>query len=239
MSRTTSYIPSTDSINPTAPGGVAAMLEFHRATFGDARMDGDGADGGDGGGGDSAGAEGANGDDSHGGEGLPDDPVALKAEIARLRRENASSRTNAKATAADEARTALAQEIGKALGLVTGDQAPDPAELTKQAQAAQAAARTAQVELAVYRAATTHQGDPNALLDSRAFLAKVADLDPAAADFQTKVSDAIKAAVTENPKLKVAPVAGASSVDHAGGTGENANKPTTLAGAVNAHYGTT
>lgn len=45
------YRPGTDVIDITAPGGIAALLEFHRATFGDARMDatgdGEGDDGAD------------------------------------------------------------------------------------------------------------------------------------------------------------------------------------------------
>ncbi|QIK82406.1 hypothetical protein [Sanguibacter sp. HDW7] len=41
------YRPATDSIDPTAPGGVEAMLAFHRLTFGDARMEAEG-DGGEG-----------------------------------------------------------------------------------------------------------------------------------------------------------------------------------------------
>ncbi|PTU57195.1 hypothetical protein DBB34_05460 [Sphaerisporangium cinnabarinum] len=154
-----------------------------------------------------------------------DDPAKAKAEIERLRRENASARTTAKQTAADEARTALVQDLGKALGLVKdGDTAPTPEQLTEQATAARDEARVARVELAVYQRATAHQGDPAALLDSRAFLAKVADLDPTADDFGDKVDTAIKAAIDTNPKLKAAPVqaSGPSSVDHAGGTGEGA-----------------
>lgn len=157
------------------------------------------------------------------GDGLPDDPAALKTMIADLRKENGAARTNAKQQAADEARTQLVTELGKALGLVKdGDAAPKPEELTAQVEQAQQAARQAQVELAVYRTATTHRGDPAALLDSRSFLAKVADLDPADAEFQTKVSDAVKAAVTENPKLRAQVATGASSIDHAGGSGEGA-----------------
>lgn len=34
------YRPATDHIDPTTPGGITALLDFHRATFGDARMDG-------------------------------------------------------------------------------------------------------------------------------------------------------------------------------------------------------
>lgn len=171
---------------------------------------------------------------------LPTDPAALHQMIRDLRQENASARTTAKATAADEARTALAQEIGKALGLVQGDEPPDPAKLTEQLTATQAQARQAAVELAVFRAAGAHQGDPSALLDSRSFLTKVAELDPTAADFPAKVDAAIKDAVSTNPKLKTAQVAGASGADHAGGSGEqrNTGKPLPLAQAVSSHYGT-
>ncbi|MBD5787115.1 hypothetical protein IF650_13085 [Cellulosimicrobium terreum] len=155
------------------------------------------------------------------GDGLPDDPAKLKAEIERLRRENASARTNAKQTAAQEARDALVQDLGKALGLVKdGDTATTPEQLTAQATAARDEARVARVELAVFKRAAGHNADPAAVIDSRTFLAKVTDLDPTAADFGDKVDAAIKAAITDNPKLLAARAAGASSVDHAGGTGE-------------------
>jgi len=155
------------------------------------------------------------------GDGLPDDPTALKAEIARLRRENGAERTNAKTAAATEARDAVLQEFGKALGFIKeGDGALTTEQLTTEATAAKQEARQAAIELAVYRTASKHQGDPDALLDSRTFLAKVAALDPKAEDFTTKVADAIKTAVDENSKLKAAQVARRSSVDTAGGTDE-------------------
>ena len=143
--------------------------------------------------------------------------------IRESRDEAGKACTAAKANAAAEARTALAQEIGKALGLIKDDEKPDPAKLTEQLTATQAQARQSAVELAVYKAASKHSGDPTALLDSRAFLASVADLDPNGSDFSTKVDDAIKAAVAANPKLKAALAAGASTVQHAGGPGEAAH----------------
>lgn len=173
------------------------------------------------------------------GDGLPDDPAALKALIADLRKENGAARTNAKAKAADEARTQLVTELGKALGFVKdGDDAPKPEELTAQVQAAQAAARDSAVQLAVFKTAGAHQGDPNALLDSRAFLAKVADLDPADTEFQTKVDAAIKAAVADNPKLKATQAAARSGTDLTGGTGEGrSTTPKSLTDAVASAYG--
>lgn len=39
--RTHSYVPGTRHIDIAAPDGIAALLDFHRATFGDARMEDD------------------------------------------------------------------------------------------------------------------------------------------------------------------------------------------------------
>lgn len=132
-------------------------------------------------------------------------PEWAQKQIRDLRAENAKDRTNAKQNAAQEARDALAQDIGKALGLVKDDnQTPDPEQLTRQVADAQAAQKQAAIELAIYKTATTHEGDPTALLDSRSFLEKVSNLDPSAEDFQTQISDTIKQAVADNPKLKTA-----------------------------------
>lgn len=130
--------------------------------------------------------------------GAEETPDALKAEIARLRRENASARVQAKQNAADEARQELAQQIGKALGLVAEDEPADPARLTEQITAKDAEARQAKVELAVYRAAVASDADPAALLDSRAFLEKVAALDPTDSP---GIATAITEAVAANPRL--------------------------------------
>lgn len=127
-----------------------------------------------------------------------DDPAAAKAEIERLRKENGANRTNAKAQAAEEARTALAQEIGKALGIIKGDEPADPVKLTEQLTAAGADARQAKLELAVFRAAQATDADPSALLDSRAFLAKLADADPSD---MSAITAAVTEAVAQNPRL--------------------------------------
>lgn len=129
-----------------------------------------------------------------------DDPKAAQAEIERLRKENGASRTNAKAQAAEDARKELAQTIGKALGLVE-DEPIDPAKLTESLTAAQADARRAQVELAVFRSATAANGDPAALLDSSSFLASLDGIDPTDT---AAVTAAIEAAVAANPRLGAA-----------------------------------
>lgn len=130
-----------------------------------------------------------------------DDPAAAKAEIERLRRENGAARTTAKAQAAEEARTELAQQIGKAIGLVK-DEPVDPAKLVEQATQSATEARQANVALAVYKAAGAAGGDPAALLDSTSFQAKVKDLDPTDA---TAITAAITAAIQANPRLAAAP----------------------------------
>lgn len=165
------------------------------------------------------------------GDGLPDDPAALKAEILRLRGENASARTNAKQAAADQARKELTAELAKALGLAPDEQ--DPAKLTEQLTAAQAAQREAQIMLAVHQSAAAAGVDATKLLNRYDFRTGLAQLDPAKPD---GITAAITAAVTADPTLKLAQTAGASSVEHAGGSGEAA-KPKTLAEAINKVYG--
>lgn len=146
-----------------------------------------------------------------------DDPAAARAEIEKLRRENGAERVNAKTQAAEEARNELLQKLG-----LTKDGEPkiDPDALAKDLSTAREQARQTAVDLAVYRAAAANRANPDALLDSASFLAKVRTLDPTGADFNTQVTDAIKAAVTANQSLKATQAVGASGVELNGGTGE-------------------
>lgn len=148
---------------------------------------------------------------------LWDDPTAAEAEIKRLRQENGAARTNAKAQAAEEARTELAQTIGKALGLVK-DEPIDPAELTKQLTTSQADAKQARVELAVFRNAAAAGGDPAALLDSSSFLKTLDGIDP---DDATAVAAAIAKAVEANPRLGAATEPQIPAPNPAQGAGAN------------------
>lgn len=91
--------------------------------------------------------------------------------------------------------------LAKLLGLAP-DEAPDPEKLTQQLNAAQGETKSARVELAVFRAAGKHGADPDAVLDSRAFQAAVAQLDPTANDFAAQVDAALAAAVEGNPRLR-------------------------------------
>lgn len=101
--------------------------------------------------------------------------------------------------------------------------------------AAEAEARTTAVELAVFRAAAKAGADPDALLDSRAFLNALVDVDPKDTAAVTKaITDAVKA----NPKLSAAtPMAGSSGPALPGGPGGAPKRPTSLTAAVGGHYG--
>lgn len=229
-------------IDLTAPGGLEALFAFRRAQFGDATMMADGGDGGEGGdAGAGDGGEGGNAASDGEGKGgekggdtgaqewdgkvesLPADAQRI---IADLRKEAGDERVAAKTLAA----------IQKALNPdAKGGEKPDAAALTKALTEREADAKQAKTELAVYRLAGKNGADPDALLDSRGFLAKLADLDPSDT---TKITKAIKDAVTENPKLKAVLAAGASGADLTGGSGEKRNRSNvTLDSALTSHYG--
>lgn len=170
----------------------------------------------------------------------------LERELTAARREAGAARVNAKTQAAEEAKAELAQQIGKALGLVKDDGPPDPAKLTEQITAQtsritelESARRAQHVELAVHSLASKHQANTAALLDSRAFTKALAELDPAATDFSTQLDAAIKTAVDANPSFRTAPQAGRSGADLAGGTGETSKaRPTSLNAALRGLYST-
>lgn len=214
---------------------------------------GEGGEGGEGGddGGTDTGDEGKadEGDEGKAPENETADAKAarLEAEVSRLRKENASDRTNAKTKAAEDARKAVVDDIAKALGLKEGDKAPTveelKAQLTEQSgqtEEARAAARDTQAELIVWRNATELKVDPQALTDSRAFASAIKNLDPSdPKKFEKAVKEAAQEAVKNNPRLAAQAAASSSSADHSGGPGGGASKtPKSLNDAVAAHYGT-
>ncbi|PBC80119.1 hypothetical protein BX265_4955 [Streptomyces sp. TLI_235] len=170
----------------------------------------------------------------------------LEQQLAAARKDAGASRVNAKQQAADEARTALAQEIGKALGLVKDDTPPDPAKLAEQITSHTAkigeletALRARDVELAVHSAAEKHQAKVSALLDSRSFVKTIGALDPTAKTFTADLDAAIKQAVDSNPNFRIAPQAGRSGAELTGGPGESGKaRPTSLGAALRGLYGT-
>jgi hypothetical protein len=153
-----------------------------------------------------------------------EDPAAelerLRKELRQANADAAKARTTAKKNAAEEAKAELVQQMGKALGIIKddADEAPDPAKLTAEIERATAAHRETAVELAVYRGASKHGADPDALTDSRAFLKSIADLDPSDEEFAKKVNAAIKQAVADNPKLKATSAPARASADFNGAT---------------------
>ncbi|MGN7977431.1 hypothetical protein ACTJJ4_07640 [Microbacterium sp. 22195] len=145
--------------------------------------------------------------------------------VEKLRRENAATREKAKtdaAAAADAARSEVAQQIGKALGLVKDDEPVDPDALLKQAQAERQTAideaNATKRDLAVLRNAEKHDANVEELLESVSFGRKLAALDPTADDFASQVDALIKDTVDGNPtkfkRVQVAQRTGGG--DHSG-----------------------
>lgn len=134
-----------------------------------------------------------------GGQQVEDLPDWAQKIIKDARDDAAKARVNAKQTAAEEARTQMAQDIAKALGITTDDTPPeeqlDPTQLRDLLAGERTTAKMARTELAVYRAA---QGGGNfnaaALLDSRAFLDSIKDVDPTDSEaLATKIAEAVQA----------------------------------------------
>jgi hypothetical protein len=214
------------------------------------------ADGGDGAGSESSGNAGDGAGDTGGQGGKVDDApkddanADPAAELARLRKEltdaraeAGKARTTAKANAANEARQSLAQEIGKALGLVQDDKPADPAELTRtitektgRIGELETTVRTQAAQLAIIDQAEKHGGSHKALRDSVSFMKSVEGLDPNDKDFTTKLDDAIKAAVESNAQLRTGQVPRRGGGDFAGGPGTS-GRPTSLQDAVSARLG--
>lgn len=134
-----------------------------------------------------------------GGQQVEDLPDWAQKIIKDARDDAAKTRVNAKTQAADEARKALTNDIAKALGITT-DETPAEDQLTPEQlrdllAGERTTAKMARTELAVYRAA---QGGGNfnaaALLDSRAFLDSIKDVDPTDNEaLATKIAEAVQA----------------------------------------------
>lgn len=150
-------------------------------------------------------------------DGAFDPERALKA-IGKLREETGSLKdtlaAERQAREAAEQKAAhqqqeLVQKFADLFGVKTGeDRPPTPEELAAQVTAAQSEtkasrdqARQTAVQLAVYRTAGQHGGNPDALLDSHTFRTAVKGLDPTAANFGDDVQAAVKKAVEANPLL--------------------------------------
>lgn len=150
----------------------------------------------------------------------------LERDLKEARAEAGKSRVNAKAKAAEDAKAELAQQIGKALGLVKdGDDAPDPAELPKQLAAEREGHRKALLKVAVYETAPDAGADAKALLDSVTFIESMENVDVHDAK---AVAKAIKETLEKNPRYKAngqapAPRGGAEPTGRPGRTAQPAN----------------
>ncbi|WP_326728840.1 hypothetical protein [Streptomyces phaeochromogenes] len=220
---------------------------------------GDGGQGAGGDGGANAGQQG--GDEGQGGTGSGgQDPTGQQAQgapaqqpaegdiktlpewaqkvITDARGEAGKARTTAKQHAADEARQQLAQDIGKALGLVTDDKPADPAQLTAQVTDLSGQLRSARVELAAYRAAGTEGANADRLLNSRGFGDKLAALDPSDEKFAEQLKKAITDEVATDPGLyRATPAGPARGGAEFNGPPTGDRKPATLNDAIAARLG--
>ncbi|MGI5515303.1 hypothetical protein [Streptomyces sp. CA-106131] len=79
-----------------------------------------------------------------------------------------------------------------------------PEQIAQKAEESDRKARESAIHLTVFRTASKHGGDPDALLDSAAFVSAVNKLDPASDTFAASVENAVKQAVEKNPRLKAA-----------------------------------
>ncbi len=134
---------------------------------------------------------------------IEDLPDWAQRVIKEAREDAGKARVNAKQQAADEARKQMAQDIGKALGIITDDTPPEeqlsPDQLRDLLAGERTTAKMARTELAVYRAAQGGGGfNAAALLDSRAFLDSIKDIDPTDNE---KLAEKIAEAVQAQPWL--------------------------------------
>ncbi|MCY0959607.1 hypothetical protein [Streptomyces sp. H27-H5] len=164
-------------------------------------------------------------------------PWAQKA-LTDARAEAGKGRITAKQKAADDARAEIAQQIGKALGIVQDDGPPDPAKLTEQVADLSGQLRAARSELAAYRSAGTEGANASRLLNSRSFVDKLAALDPTAEGFAEQLKKAITDEVATDPDLyRAAPAGPSRGGAEFQGAPAGDRKPATLTDAIAARLG--
>jgi glucan-binding YG repeat protein len=129
----------------------------------------------------------------------------IKAETEQWKRQARNQEARSKKNHEDlKGRDALLRQIADKVG-IEFDDAPDPAELTRKLDEAQATAKARTVELAVYTTAATAGAAAGALLDSREFMRQTEQLDPESADFPSQVAELVKAAATQPRYQSAAP----------------------------------
>lgn len=164
-------------------------------------------------------------------------PAPVQKLIGDLRAEAGKSRTVAKQNAAEQATADITQRLAAALGITpAGDTPPDPAALTAQVAELSAQLRTSQVQTAARAEAAAQGAHADRLLNSVAFNAKVAALDPTAADFTAQLTAAITAEVATDPALYRTAPAGPARGGAEFGVPPTERQPASLTDAIAAHY---
>jgi len=125
-------------------------------------------------------------------------PAQVQDYIKQLRDEAGSSRTRAKASAAEQARAEVLQQISRAIGLT--EDVTDPEVLGEQLAATQLAEAGARLELDVFRTAVRLGVDADRLLDSRRFAEEVDALP--AENFDQHLQTLITTWATRDPSLR-------------------------------------
>jgi hypothetical protein len=153
-------------------------------------------------------------------EDLPADAQAfLRAQIADG---EAKARTTSKANAAAEERSRLLKELSGVLGLEGGDK-PTVEQLTAALAQTKAGETQVRRELDASKAIRKAGGDDEGMLDSSAFLAKLAKVDPASDSYKTDLEALVTAEIEANPRFKAkattAPAAGGATGEFGGGSG--------------------
>lgn len=132
--------------------------------------------------------------------------AAVKVDAEKWKAFSRKHEANAEQTAKQlEQQQAILKQLAEKAG-VQLDGPPDPAKIVEQLTAAQQSAQQRALELAVFRTASAAGGNADALLDSRAFMAKAAALDANDPELAAKVAALVTETVTANPGLATTPV---------------------------------
>jgi hypothetical protein len=163
------------------------------------------------------------------------DPLKDPAVVAAIAKATADAEAKARLGTKENGKKEALEELKNALGPILGIKPAevDPAKLGSELAESKAMIARLTTQIAVSDAARTAGGDAEMVTAWLSHKGLLKDLDPAGADFATKVGDLVKAQIEANPKLKAgdappaAPVVtpgrqGAASTSTAGGAQDTA-----------------